>query len=326
MKTIQLKASSDIAIVKESLNKSGIHCGCVAALGFFDGVHAAHRALINEAKATADKLNLPLAIFTFSEQSASFKPDAERLFTDSERLRIFEQLGVDFTVISDFSAVKNLTAEKFVSDILIAAMGVRVAVCGYNFRFGKNASAGVEELSAFMKKEGASAIVINEYLCDGTRVSSSEIRSLLKDKQILKAAKLLGQPYFMTGEVSHGLALGRKMGIPTVNVPLQEGRFKLPLGVYLTVCMIKGRAVFGLTNVGSCPTFGSREIHSETFLLDFSEEIYAEEIKIYFLHYIREEKKFSNAEELILQINVDKNKAIKLAGEIKWQEIGLNLQ
>ena len=326
METIRLKTPADIANVNEFLEKTGMHRGCVAALGFFDGVHSAHRALINEAKSAARKLELPLAVFTFSEQSANFKPDAERLFTDGERLGIFEELGVDFTVIADFSAIKNCTAEKFVSDVLISAMGVKVAVCGYNFRFGKNALADAEKLGVLMKEHGGSALIFDEYLCGGLKVSSSEIRSLLKNKEMLAAAKLLGQPYFMTGRVSHGLALGRKMGIPTINISIPKGRFELPLGVYSTVCIIEGRPILGLTNVGVCPTFGSREVHSETFLLNFSEEIYDEKVKIYFISYLREEKKFSNPDELIMQINVDKIQAIKQAGEIKWQEIGLNLQ
>jgi riboflavin kinase/FMN adenylyltransferase len=217
-----------------------------------------------------------------------------------------------------------LAAENFVTDFLIRSLGAAVAVCGYNFKFGKGASGDSETLCKLMKSSGAEAEVVEEYKADGVPLSSTYIRTLLSERRIREAAKLLGKPYFISGMVSHGLGLGKKLGIPTVNVELPSGRFVLPAGVYATLTAIGDKLFPSLTNVGVCPTFNERQIHTETFILNFNDDVYNENIRIYFVDFLRNEKKFSNAEELLMQINVDKTKTLKLFGDIKWQELGLN--
>ncbi|MBQ9071109.1 MAG: bifunctional riboflavin kinase/FAD synthetase [Clostridia bacterium] len=300
--------------------------GSVTALGFFDGVHTAHRELIRIARKCANNKNVPLVIFTFSEESQNFKSSAKRLFTDEEKLLIFEGLGVDFTVVCDFAAVRELSAEEFVKNFLIAKLNTLTAVSGFNFRFGKGALGDSATLENLMKECGREALILDEYKKDGVTVSSSLIRTLLEEKKLLEAARLLGEPYFLTGKVVHGLGLGINLGFPTVNISLEKNRFALPKGVFLTLVSIRDSLYLGITNVGSCPTFEEREVHTETFILDFDGDIYDENIKVYFIDYLREEKKFSSAEELIMQINVDKNRAKELVKEIQWQEIGLNLR
>ena len=322
MQVIRITDSEDLNKIKE--NHVFSEHGSVVALGFFDGVHLAHRTLIAKAKDIAEQKKLRLVIFTFAGDDKLIKADSKRLFTDNEKLSLLEECGADLTVIANFTVFSGLAAENFVTDFLIRSLGAAVAVCGYNFKFGKGASGDSETLCKLMKSSGAEAEVVEEYNVDGVPLSSTYIRTLLSERRIREAAKLLGKPYFISGMVSHGLGLGKKLGIPTVNVELPSGRFVLPAGVYATVTAIGDRLFPSLTNVGVCPTFNERQIHTETFILNFNDDVYNENVRIYFVDFLRNEKKFSNAEELLMQINVDKTKTLKLFGDIKWQELGLN--
>ena len=322
MQVIRITDSEDLNKIKE--NHVFSEHGSVVALGFFDGVHLAHRTLIAKAKDIAEQKKLRLVIFTFAGDDKLIKADSKRLFTDNEKLSLLEECGADLTVIANFTVFSGLAAENFVTDFLIRSLGAAVAVCGYNFKFGKGASGDSETLCKLMKSSGAEAEVVEEYNVDGVPLSSTYIRTLLSERRIREAAKLLGKPYFISGMVSHGLGLGKKLGIPTVNVELPSGRFVLPAGVYATVTAIGDKLFPSLTNVGVCPTFNERHIHTETFILNFNNDVYNENIRIYFVDFLRNEKKFSNAEELLMQINVDKTKTLKLFGDIKWQELGLN--
>lgn len=322
MQVIRITDSEDLNKIKE--NHVFSEHGSVVALGFFDGVHLAHRTLIAKAKDIAEQKKLRLVIFTFAGDDKLIKADSKRLFTDNEKLSLLEECGADLTVIANFTVFSGLAAENFVTDFLIRSLGAAVAVCGYNFKFGKGASGDSETLCKLMKSSGAEAEVVEEYNVDGVPLSSTYIRTLLSERRIREAAKLLGKPYFISGIVSHGLGLGKKLGIPTVNVELPSGRFVLPAGVYATVTAVGDKLFPSLTNVGVCPTFNERQIHTETFILNFNDDVYNENIRIYFVDFLRNEKKFSSAEELLMQINVDKTKTLKLFGDIKWQELGLN--
>ncbi len=321
MKTIRINQASDI----KNLNVDSIFSsGTVTALGFFDGVHLAHRALIDKAKALAKTEGYPLVIFTFSGDENLLKSGSAKLFTDSERLSIFEDCGADCTVIASFSLFRDTQKESFVNDFLIGVLNTRIAVCGFNFKFGKNANGSSEHLLSLMKKAGRKAEILDEYLYSGKTLSSTYIRELLSNNKLAEAAKLLGKPYFISGKVLHGLGIGKGLGIPTINTDLQKGKFVPRFGVYLAAVKIRGKIYKALCNVGACPTFTERDAHAETYILDFDGNLYEREVKIYLLAFLREEKKFSSAKDLIMQINVDKIEALKLSGELKWQELGLN--
>jgi len=305
-------------------DKSLFKSGCVLALGFFDGVHTAHRKLIKEAEFTARKNGIPLVIFTFSANSASLKPESKRLFTDAEKLSELKSLGADAVLVFDFELVKDMSAQGFIEEILVDKLNTHTAFCGYNFRFGKDAVGNTELLTKEMKKRGRSTVTVPELRENGVPVSSSMIRNLLSEKDLSYAARLLGKPFFADGKVSHGLGLGKKLGIPTVNIELKKDKFSLPNGVYFTAVKIGEKLYSGITNVGVCPTFDAREVHAETFIFDFDESIYNADIRLYFIEFLRDEIKFSSENDLIMQINIDKNRALELSKEIKWQEIGLN--
>ncbi len=296
----------------------------VVALGFFDGMHKAHRELFRIARAEADRIGCPLAVFTFSGKSASLKSGVLRLFTDAEKLQLLCECGADIVLSCDFDALSDMPPDSFVRDFLCGTMRAGVAVCGYNFRFGRGASGTARELSALMKSCGGDAVVVDKLYVGDVSPSSTLIRELLSKRQLRRAWELLGIPYFITGEVQHGKGIGTSMGIPTVNTELSDERFALPCGVYSTAVPIGGKVFRALTNIGSCPTFGERHVHAETYILGFDGDLYTKQLRIYFVDYLREEKSFADKDELIKQINDDKIRAFELSKEIKWQEIGLN--
>lgn len=293
---------------------------CVLALGFFDGVHIAHRDLIKTARAIADERGVELGILTFG---GGIKAKTERIYDSGEGLEIFESLGADFTVIYDFSAIKDMSAEEFVKKILIDELHCEVAVAGYNFRFGKGAAGDAAALTALMREGGAEAAIREEITDEGLPVSSTRIRDLLARGEMREAARLLGLPYYIKGRVEKGRGDGRALGFPTVNMALCAGGVPLRRGVYRSVTSIDGMLHASLTNVGTCPTFPKREAHAETYILDFSGDLYGKDVRVYLIDFMREEIAFSSPDELKMQINVDKNRVITENGDEKWQELGL---
>ena len=282
---------------------------CVIALGFFDGVHLGHRDLLMKAREAAARLKVPFGVFTF-RSSGNIKAGAKRIYTDTEKCEILAELSADFTVLAEFSELSGISAEEFVSRVLIDSFGARIAVAGFNYRFGKGASGDASALSVLMKAVGSEALICEEFKLDGKTVSTTLIREALALGDIKKAERLLGAPYKIKGVVARGRGEGTRLGFPTLNThPTPE--ILLPKkGVYHTEARIGSTLYTALTNVGTCPTFDERELHLETYLLDFSGNLYDEEISIYFIDYLREEKRFSSEKELIMQINVDKNKIL----------------
>ena len=138
-----------------------------------------------------------------------------------------------------------------------------------------------------------------------------------------EASALLGAPYFLTGKVAHGDGRGKSLGLPTVNTDIPDEKLTPRVGVYRSAVVIGEKIYAGVTNVGTCPTFGERVPHAETYILDFDGDIYGEDIRIYLLEFLRDERHFDSADELILQIKLDINYTIKKNGEEKWQELGL---
>ena len=296
---------------------------CVLALGFFDGVHIAHRDLLRRAREVAEQRGLTFGVFTFASKG-NIKEGHARLYDDTEKAEIFSSLGADFTLFADFSAISGCSPEEFVTDILCKQLNCRVCVAGFNFRFGKGAKAGSAELSSIMSEAGGEAIICEEITAgDNTTLSATMIRGLILEGRISEANELLGVPYYIKGRVLHGRSDGRKMGFPTVNIPIEEGKIVPRLGVYRSAIPIDGKIYIGITNIGVCPTFECREVHLETHILDFDGDLYGKEIRIYLLDFMREERAFSSQDELKMQITIDKNTAIEKNGDITWQDLGL---
>ena len=295
---------------------------CAVAIGLFDGFHVAHRALVQKTREIAKQKGLSTGIFTFISNK-TIKKGAKKIYSTEEKLEIADSLGVDFAVVADFSDIANLSAEEFVKHTLVDDLSAKIAAAGFNFRFGEGASGDASLLDRLMRESGGEAIVFDEYTHGGRAVSSTVIRELLTDGKMADATSLLGTPYFLTGEVSHGDGRGRSLGLPTVNTDIPEEKLIPRVGVYRSAVLISDRLYSGVTNVGTCPTFGERAPHAETYILDFSGELYGESIRVYLLEFLRDERHFDSADSLILQIKLDINYTIKKNGEQTWQELGL---
>ncbi len=288
-----------------SLGGGKIYEPCVLALGFFDGVHLAHRELLKTARTEAQRRGLPLAVFTFPAECTFLKGGDGRIYGTREKMKLLEALGVDRCIVADFRSVSGLDAEEFINRVAIAELGAVCAVSGYNFRYGQGARGDAELLLKTMRAAGLDALILPEYKHGGITVSSTAIRELISKGRIKEANVLLGGEFFFTGTVEHGRAEGRSFGFPTVNTQLTDGRQAPRLGVYKTRIPIDGAVYTGLTNIGKCPTFGERAVHLETYILGYEGELYGRELDIFLVSFIRDEKQFSSKEELVMQINID---------------------
>ena len=296
---------------------------CAVALGYFDGVHIGHRELISLLVREAKAEGLKSYILTFEDNLAKTKKTQSVIYNTKEKLRIFESLGVDGVIVADFSSISGLSPESFVFDVLIDSLGVELAISGYNFRFGKFAAADSSRLIELMEDKGKRALVLSERRVDGKPLSATVIRELIGEKRLDEANKMLGIPYYVEGTVERGLGLGTGFGFPTVNIPIRETS-PLASGVYRTAVKIGDRLYTGVTNVGSCPTVKEREIHTETLIADFDGNLYGQNIRIYFLGYLREERLFDSVDELRDQIYFDRNRSIEENGDLTWLATGQN--
>ena len=296
---------------------------CVIALGFFDGMHIAHRDLLAHGKRLATDAGLPFGIFTFRGEGG-IKSSTARIYDTEHRLRLAERAGAEFAVVADFDDLRELTPEEFVRDVIVGKLHAEIAVAGYNFRFGKSAAGDCLMLTNLMTESGKRAYIRDEYKLGNSTVSSTEIRELIINGRIEEANLLLGAPYSISGVVVHGDGRGKRLGLPTINTDIPQGRVTPAAGVYRSAVVCKNEIYAAITNVGTCPTFGERSLHVETHVTDFVGELYGENAEIFLLEYLRKEKRFSSAEELILQIKDDILRANMRNGDITWQELGLN--
>ena len=301
----------------------GICCApskTVLALGFFDGVHLGHRALIALAAEKAKNLGLPLGVFTFPAEDGAMKKKEPRLYDTRQKLSLLSSLGVDYVFMCELSSIMNITAEDFVCRCLASDLRAAVTVCGFNYRFGRGAEGNAESLMRYMQALGLESVTLPPMYYEGELLSSTAIRMHLLKGDVKNAAKMLGAPYVLSGEVEGGDGRGKTLGFPTVNLPMAEDRILLSSGVYATVASTRDGDFSSVTNVGTCPTFGERSIHAETHLCGFSGNLYGQSVEVKFISRLRDETLFSSKEELIKQINVDKNKAEEVYRE--WQEAG----
>ena len=278
--------------------------GRAVALGFFDGVHIAHRALIEKTVRQARKTGAVASVFTFIAESKTIKAKSPRIYTTEQKLKIFASLGVDEIILADFDKISNMTKEEFAKDFLIDTLDCTAAVYGYNFRFGKDREGDATYLDEVMTSRERLAIIQDEVTLDGRTISATEIREALKKGNCETAASLLGAPYFISGRVEKGLGKGHALGFPTVNLTLPSESL-LREGVYRSAIEIDGRMYSAVTNVGTCPTVCERESHLESFIIDYDGDLYGKELDVYLLGYLREEKRFSTYEELSEQIKKD---------------------
>ena len=279
-------------------------------VGNFDGIHKGHQALINETREISTKNNVESLIFTFSKLPKEiFSPDTvQRLYDNKTKESILSSYKIDTLLSIDFNEIKDFSADFFCEEILIKELNARYLIVGENFKFGKDRSGDIEKLREYDSKNAFELIVPELETYDGTKISSSRVRNLLNQGNIIGARECLGRDYMLSGTVVSGEKLGRKLGYPTANIKL---KYDYPLdGVYLTRTVIDEKSYIGLASLGNKPTFNGSEKILEVFILDFDEDIYSQNIEVYFLEEIRKQIKFSNEDELIKQMNEDHKYAI----------------
>lgn len=282
----------------------------VVALGCFDGVHLGHKEVIKTARSVSDSLGVPCAVWTFDEPPRNyFLKNAVPLITDKDqKTSLISALGVDKFISVPFTKeTARISAEEFFTEILIKRLKAIHIVCGFNYSFGEGGKGNVEMLKALCEKMKIGLTVLDPISVGDITVSSSAIRDALSSGQVEKANALLGRPFSLKTVVISGQHLARKLGFPTVNQSFPDRMLIPSYGVYVTRVSIEGRSkkYYGITNVGIRPTVGGNAVFAETNIFNFSGDLYGRWVKVEYLHFIREERKFNGIEALASQIDKD---------------------
>lgn len=286
------------------------------ALGFFDGVHMGHRAVISAAVAAGEK-NLIPRVFTFRPEGSvpASKSGLTLLQTEEQKEAILERLGVEEVICPPFGEFCAMTPEQFVRDFLGKVLRAKELVCGFNYHFGRGGAAGVPELTALCEPLGIRVTALPPVLWQGEVVSSSRIRRCIRDGEADKAAEMLQSPFTLTAEVIHGKSLARTLSWPTIN-QIFPPDFTIPRhGVYWSRVALEGRSWDGVTNVGIKPTLHETNLTMETYILDYSGDLYGRTIPVSLLRFLRPEQQFPSVQELSRRIQKDIRTVRELSAE-----------
>ncbi len=284
-----------------------------ATIGSFDGLHKGHVAMINELRSVAEQRGMPVCVITFARHPRIlFGAECEPflLTTNSEKVTLLEELGVERCILLEFdSYMASMSAERFMKEVLKEKLGVELLAVGYDHHFGRpqETEEGIEDYVKYGKALGIEVFRTEQYLLDGSKVSSSQVRRALAAGDMQAAANLLGRPYSLQGTVGHGAALGRTIGFPTANVVLGDEIKMLPRdGVYEVEVLVACERYKGVMNIGVKPTLQGVNVRTaEVHILDFSADIYNEKIAVEFVRRLRDEQSFGSVDALRLQIGVD---------------------
>lgn len=280
----------------------------VATIGNFDGLHLGHQDLLSKMK---DKKLKTMVIFTephakefFAETLGLESEKPPRIFPWKEKVRGLDNLGVDFGFFLNFNKqLKSMTPEAFIENVL-SKLKIKKLKIGDDFKFGANREGDYKLLKKWGEQNHILVENTETFEIDNRRVSSTRVRQALVKDDFLEAKKLLGKPYAYSGKVVYGQQLGSKLGIPTANIWLPKN--KLPIsGVYIVKVEFCGNTFGGIANMGVRPTVGGQTPVLEVHILDFSENIYGQNLKVEFVKKVRDEQKFKNLDALKNQINKD---------------------
>lgn len=293
---------------------------CALTLGNFDGVHLGHRELFRQLVKAARQLKCPSVVCTFNPHPLKFlAPDKAPplLNTLNEKRRLIAASHIDYLIEIPFTDMfAAMSPEQFVDDILIAKFKVKALVIGYDYAFGKNRRGDAEFLKSYCTQKGFSVDVLQPVGDDGLPYSSTRIRNMISAGDVLGVVSLLGRQYNLEGRVVPGEQRGRKMGFPTAN--LETDKELLPAsGVYVVKVRHKLQEYGGVVNLGLRPTFGGQHSTIEVHLLDFTGQLYDENLRIYFLERLRGEVKFSSVDELTDAIAADVLKARQILQSVQ---------
>lgn len=279
----------------------------VFALGFFDGVHLGHQALLKRACALAERLGATTAAITFDAHPMRLSgKQTPPLLTDvHEREALLRQFGMEeILVLSVTNDVMSTSWQDFLEMCL--ADGAVGFVCGDDFHFGNRGEGDASRLMQFCASRGIACEVVPEQTLDGRRISSSYIRAQIACGDMATAVRFLGHPHILRGEVVHGKQIGQSIGVPTANLRLSEGVICPKFGVYICKCSLGGRSYPAVTNVGTRPTVHGEGVTVEPWLIGYEGDLYGAWITLEFMHFLRAEEKFPSLDALRAQIQRDR--------------------
>lgn len=279
------------------------------ALGSFDGLHLGHLSLVRKVKSLAKENKSKSIVFTFRNHPRRFinsNNKIELIMTNEEKINVLQKEGIDILAFQDFDEkMMKMMPDEFIR-WLCKTYNVKGIVVGFNFKFGYKNLGNVELLKKFEEEYRYKLYVMEPFKSEGKTISSTTIRKELVDGNVRKAFNMLSRPYMLSGKVIDGKKLGRTIGFPTANLEINKQKVIPKKGVYYTNVKINEKIFKGITSVGNNPTVNGQELTVETYILDFSNDIYGKEINIYFIDRIRDEIKFNDIHELIEQLKKDK--------------------
>lgn len=299
-------------IVIDEHDKGDFKEGTYIALGSFDGLHKGHMTLINKVvdEAMADGLNS--AVYTFKNHPLTVaKPElAPKLLMDNkQKIHLLKAKGVDATIFISFTMDYMQTeAEDFIMS-LINDYNAKGFVVGFNYKYGYQNKGNVDTLKEMAERVGFKLFIMDAALKNDDIISSTRIRNLILKGELKEANELLFEPFMLRGTIIGGKKLGRKLGFPTANMSYDTTYVLPKTGVYYTNIMVGDTLYKSITSVGYNPTVDGKALSIETYILDFDEEIYGEEVKLYFVTYMRDEEKYETLDALVEQLKKDEEYA-----------------
>lgn len=287
----------------------------IYALGFFDGVHLGHQALLHACKALAREKGCQTGVVTFTSHPDMLVSGAAPMLinTACDRKGLLCAFGAQTVVEIPFDRTLMQTHWSAFLEQLVEA-GAAGFVCGSDFRFGAGGNGTAKKLAAFCESRALSYSIVPQQERSGIRISSTYIRELLESGQTEKAVEFLGHPHILTGTVVSGRKLGRTMGIPTANLELPEGLVVPKFGVYACKALIGDEEYLAVTNIGTRPTVGGHHVTVEPWILDFEGDLYGKELTLAFYSFLRPEQKFDSLEDLKAEIQKNAEKTRVLLG------------
>ena len=278
-------------------------------LGKFDGVHLGHRKLMNKVLKAKEDGCIP-TVFTFDKFPSQLLKNQQitSVLLEEEKQQLLAELGMERYVLFPFhEKTASMEPEEFVEEILVKTMKIEKLYVGTDFHFGKGRRGDVFLLDEMAKKHGFYFEVVEKRMYQGDEVSSSRIRNCIAGGHMEDVTAMLGMPYQISGEIIHGRSLGHKIGVPTINQAVPEGKILPRFGVYCANVFIDGKNYQGIANVGSKPTVQDELIYGvETHLFDCDKNLYGKQAKTELLHFVRPEQKFDSVEALTEQLEKDK--------------------
>ena len=294
------------------------HRGCVLSIGNFDGFHRGHQALIARLKQHASRLGVPVAVQVFEPTPREvFAKDAApgRVATFRDKLSALSAAGVERVLCVRFDRrFAAIEATRYVEDVLVGKLGVKAVVVGDDFRFGAGRGGDLALLQRLGAKLGFTAEAVGAVSVGGERVSSTAVREALALPDLARAERLLGRPYALGGRVRRGAQLGRKLGMPTVNVPMRR-KPALRMGVYAVQVRAAGREWNGVANLGIRPMLERHDCVLEAHVFGEPGSLYGELVEVRFMKFLRDEQRFDSFEALAAQMQEDGAQARAVLGK-----------